>query len=67
MVKEKRKKKCSDLWMNIEFNFGNLNKPDDGPTEVHQYIDYEDPEEGYHVKGVGPVTWTVTNPECDHY
>ena len=69
MAKPKREKWCPDLWKKICFSSEteSIENSDTGPTERHQYIDYEDPEDGYHVRGIGPVTWEVTNPECDAY
>ena len=66
MANSQREKKCADLWMDIQFDI-DLNKPDDGPRETNSFWDYQDPNEGYVVRGVGPVYHEVGNPECDAY
>ena len=67
--RKKREKFCEDLWNDIDFSglAESMNEPDTGTKEAHQYIDGGDPNDGYHVRGIGPVTWKVTNPECDAY
>lgn len=66
MEKKKRKKRCADLWMDIDFKI-NIDKKYYGPSETNSFFDLQDPEEGYVVRGVGPVYHEVTNPECDAY
>ena len=70
--KGKRRKKrepwCEDLWQKIVFSGGakRMNQPDTGSPEWHCYIEAQPPDEGYHPRGDGPVTW-VKDPKDGNY
>lgn len=66
MPRSATEKWCADLWVDIDFEIDTSIKYY-GPSETNSFYDPQDPEEGYVVRGIGPVYHKVENPECDFY
>lgn len=69
MACPKKNNWCEGLLLDIDFSglAERVEKQYYGPTETHKYNEEQDPEEGYIVRGIGPVYHKVDNPERDRY